>query len=501
MKVAIVKPLVTVSGLDLGNSVDSIEIVSSVNQIPTVKLSVHKTEGAVSVQAPLTTDYIDSIADIQADRITGDASPEVTVTISTTGDDNSEYTFIGMPIGPEASVSDRMFTSGIRLLHSVSKLNVLQPYVYSAVPGAPGNQVEQGLDQTVVADSTEASGGNFMKRLYVLLEERIEQFEKLISQAGWIDGATQTYVADLHARNKSVLGLLFTLTFDSDEPTYETLEQVISDPIGELYVNRAINNFVGSYLATSREDFLSNLFGFLNATQCYYAPPSLGRPGDYLGRVRPYRTMVNDDDILTKEASPNFIGIASADTKIDVVNTVMVTSVPAAPRVGDVTDQGAHSYIPADLNFSTFMVVGGGSPEGNAVTVPIPPWIPSYFMELVRSPSDNQVDTTLDIAAYKAKRDGIKQKVQNIYANEFDKILREYATNVLYDLQYAPYTVLMRIPLDMSWEVGVRSRVLCRRSAGDLEFTGFLQSVAHNIVSQKGAESAYTTLTFTHIKY
>lgn len=503
MRVDIVKPSVTISGLDLGNSVDSVEIISTINQVPTARLSLHKVTDAIEVQAPLTESYLDSIGAIQANRADGTPVQEVTVTVKLSGDQDDEYTFIGLPIGPEAQVSDRMFSSGIRLLHPVCKLNVLQPYIYSAVPGVPGNIVQNGVQQEVVSDSTEASGGNFMKRMYVLLEERIEDFEKLISQAGWIDGATQTYVSDMHARNKSVLDMFFSLATDSDEPTYESLEQVLSDGLGDIFVNRNINDFIGSYLSNSREDFLSNLFGFLNATQCYYAPPSTNDAADYFGRIRPNRTMmgIGSEEVPTKEISPNFLGLSSADTKNDTTTTVMVTGVPAAAQNGLTVDNGAHSYIPPGLNFSTFIAVGGGAPEGNAATVPLPPWLTQYFTELMQTPAENTVDTTLDISTYKATRDGVLRKVQNIYKNELDKLIREYATNILYDLQYAPYSVIVRVPLDMSWEVGVRSKIICRRKLGDIEFDGFLQTVMHKIVSQKGAEESFTTLTFSHVKF
>jgi hypothetical protein len=500
MSVSIVKPTVTISGLDLGNNVDSLEVVETINQLPTATVSLHKTSDASVLQAPLSAEFLTSVAAIQATRVDGVTPPEVTVKITLSGDEEGEYEFRGLPIGPDAQLSDRMFSSGVRLIHTTAKLNVLQPYVYGAVPYLPGDEQDNTAIQAVAADNVDARGGNFVQRLTTLLSARIERFEALTNAGEWYDGATQAYVLGMHARNKNVIDILNTISENSEEPTYNSLEEALSDTTAEDLLSRGINQFIGGYIDNAREDFMSNFFGFLNAIQSYYTPPSVSQPAFTFGRIRPLRTMLGSDgvELETKEVSPTYIGVSSADTRADTVTTVMVTGVPATPAPGVVLDKTAFAYIPPSLNFSTFHAVNSGSPDGNAITVPLPAWLSTTLPELVATPTGPTNENVVDIAAYKAKKDGIVSKMQNIYRDAYDRILNEYATNILYDTQYAPYSILMRIPIDFTWTVGTRYNVVCRRKIGDVVFSGFLQTAVHRVVSKKGAEEAFTTLTFTH---
>lgn len=507
--VELVKTTVNVSGAaDLGNVVDSVTIIEGVNQIPACYLSLHKKELDKQAQKALDPEQLSALAGYQEGRLGGQESPEVTVVVTKDSqkEGSHDISFRGSVISPDIALAAGVFNNAVSLLHGISNMNSLQPYIYGAVPLPHGSTSVVGNRADYIpqfAENTTAESPVFVQRLYHILKDRMAEFDK--NGSNWVCDETAGFVREIHEVNHKNLFFLQQIAEASFEETYEGMSSLLSRASnrGQGLLNLAINATVADYLTLGGEDFMSILLAMCDSTQSFYQPPSVIDQRAPYGRIRPFRTMLDGAPVF-KDVSVVYLGVSEQSSNSDPVTTALITGVPYRETGSTTTVARVNGFfIPYETYQTFFKVDTRTGPNGRGITIPLPEWLPQSIMEREMSEPGSVFGTGRNLSGYKSHKSETTEALRGFYSGSYYNILEEYGKNVLASIQLAPFVAQIKTKLDFNWQAGERYRIRAVRGEKEtpVEFEGFLYKATHDVKVASGGSSSFTTLDFNYVKF
>jgi hypothetical protein len=501
-KTILIRPKVAISGLgDLGDSVSSVVITSGINTLPEIIVGLHSAGKAASqAKPPLAQKEMEAFRAFQDAQIRG-TSPQQEVSISVYDDTEMHYFYKNysslIAVAPAFSVQSSFFDKGIKLVDGTVKLNRMAPSIYASVPIKPGD--EQTTDERAGRAELEIEAGmNFLDMYVAVLKARMDEFEAAKAGGYWPDAASKEYAELLHGQNVKYFNMLELIRENSkSESTYKSLKKILEGNTS-AFVKKSLGDFIAYEVLTPSEDFFSGFLSFLGNTQSFYEPPS----EEFIhGRVRPFRVMADPRQVdridAEEETTCTYIAFTGTVNNCDTVTSVLIQGVPIMEA--DV----AEMEIRVDLPFttqSTLYWLQNGSDEGVVKHAPFIPWLSEkLFMENTFLFDDlDNAPKPLSGAGYLSKQSERSNRARKVFQEGYKALLEEYTQNFLGNMQLAPYSMVMKVPLGLHWRPGLRYKMTVLQGSTKIKFNGFLSNVRHSI-ELTGEANCSTLLQFSHV--
>lgn len=484
-----------------GTEVDSITLHQSINSIPYAEIGLQPAAGDVRVYPVDEALQISEMEALQRFAFSDRGSvAEIQIRLSSS---EESIGFSGMPIAPTKSVGFGAIEQRIKLYGGEIMLNSFRPYIYASVPGG-ANDVNRETRGTGAP-----SGTNVVERAVKLVTERMDNLTdpqrgpmltSLVAEGS--DAATVEMARQIHNVNMQQFPRLQQIANLSTEAVYESWAELEALPNEGEVIQQSVNLMMLDMLLTSSGNFFEAFTSFLSSFQMYYVPEA---NGNGYGRVRPYRTMLEESgETETKIIDAAYLSFSAEDYDYGPISQVLVQGVFAygANRVAPQKITEAQALVP-ELRTNTIFAF----PEevtvvnGNFRPVGPPAWLPAtvdLFKEW-KEPTSRVLQGGWEIKDYTGYRDLLNESLDRVMKGPYASIIKEYAKNIYLQSALAAYTAVARVPLDFSWKVGQRYEV--RSQENKLLFTGFLTQLNHNISGIRNNLSAWTTLVFSHVEY
>lgn len=488
---------VSVTSPDLGQDISSLRISLGINTIPIMELGLQPLSSAKDPVRPvITAEEATRMGAVQTECFnrSDDSLKQIDVTLEVDGTNPQSYSWFGAPIAPTKSLGFGFVDHKIQLYGRELFLNALRPYIYAPLPVGSNAKLQD-------ADSSEeVSDGRIMARLVRLLKARMDAFEKTTNLSPFNNPELFVMTRQIHAVNQDRLPALEDIAANSPSALYRSFQHVAQ--LGEVeqrFINRSINATLENTLLQASGGFFDAFVSLLTAFQMYYVP-AIG--GSTSGSVKPFRSMVRDD-VETKSVDPQYLSFISANTDYGPIQQVLVQGVMQSNISNAENSSSSSQTVTPDLTANTLL----SWPEsiqvlnGNFRPVGPPLWMPdniSVFEKYV----DSKVESSggWDIVKYNAEVTAMRDAKQRVLKGPYLDILKEYADNIYCQTALAPYSAVIKAPLDFSWEVGKRYEIKDIET-GEVLFRGFLGQLTHNISGIRNSLSADTTLIFSHAEY
>lgn len=488
---------VPASGTGLsGASVDSVELNFEINNIPYAEVSLHSSDGAVTVKEFTAAMQLEEMAQLQ-EYLFGEREGISRVTVTSEGDDAGSWSFGGIPVGPTKNAGRGSVSNRIKLMGVDLRLNALRPYIYGPSITDIAN-AEGELENATAPD-----GDNIMDRLLQILKKRMEFFGdgNNTNLSSFNSASTAEMARTIHNANQTNLTFLEQVVSNSDEAVYESFQDLDARPEHEKrQLKGSINGMLAELGLTSDSNFFNTLLDVAAAFQLYYVP---SMEGTELGRFRPLRTMTDNSDNEEKVININNIVSTAGDYNYGPCQQVLVQGVFQMDVANVDNESKSESFVVPELQASTIFVYPqtANVTNGNFRIVGPPTWLPTTIemFEDRNNVAEIPAAGGWDIEDYISSVDRIHGLMENVMKDVYLKIVEEYASNIYAQVALASFICTVQIPLDMSWELGKRYTV--QDSDGTVLFKGFLQRMSHNVSGLREGLNATTYLTFTHVEY
>jgi hypothetical protein len=486
-----------------GGQVDTINVFNSINSIPYMEIGVQPGNSKTQVLAMSDAMQVETMAALQRFAFSSrdemaSVSVQLTAGYKESGQDiTSEAVFWGMPVAPSKSAGFGIVNQSIKLYGGEIYYNSFRPYIYGPLPCESNNNRAEG------AKKEDSDSSNIMQRAYDLLMKRVDMFKQVTISGAFNSQATYAMAKQVHNINLKQLPRIKALAESSTEALYESFDGLKTLDDGEYnQIKAAINDAILNMLLTSSGNFFDTLTGFLNAFQLYYVPDKTGLG---YGAVRPFRTMVLNDNLVRKKIDTQYLSFSAEDYDYGPIQQVLVQGVFQTDRANAVKEEEARaaSSIVPELRANTIFVWPESASviNGNFRPVGPPMWLPTSLRMFSRYEHKEAVEESggWTISDYTKEQTKINTSIDRVLMEQYLAIIKEYAHNVFSQSALAAYTAVVRVPLDFSWEVGTRYEVVSQ--SGSVLFAGFLTQMNHNISGIRNSLSAWTTLVFSHVEY
>lgn len=477
---------VDLSGSGLGNkAVDGITISYSVDAIPSATANLHDVSPSGSGKTPteqrrvLVAAEAEKMKAFQESAFRGQ-SDKVDITVNPFG-----HGFSGNILGPQRTVYSNYYQNGVQLIHDLEKANSYLPHIYSLQ-----NLITRELDEFYNENYT-----NVFSMIKKLLEKRHKDFENTIRNVNFKDPTSKVNIEQIHENNLAVFPVIQQICDDSESkggPTYLGFNDLPDEARRQL--NSSMFNTLKSLMFNSQEQFIPILIQIGRTFQSFFVPPING-DSEY-GYFKPNRFRTDEDTPISLEITGTVFASAKTDTR--PLQQVIVSGQPVTQARGDDTNtENVYAFLG---DTPTYKVYPQNPPKenGNNLPLSIPLWIPSHFYT---SGIKNNVTQSrnLDLRQKISNNTRLANSVKFSIVNPISKVVDEFAETAYKTTALASYTVSVNSTLDFSIIPGKRYEV--KDEEGDVLFSGFLQSVNHNISGIFSSLAASTTLLFNTVKF
>jgi hypothetical protein len=485
-----------------GGQVDTVDVYQSINAIPYIEVGLQpgtETTKVVQVTEALQIQEMEALQRFAFSDRNSVASVDIKLTAGYKESGQiieGGQTFFGMPVAPSKNVGMGTVNQRLKLYGGEIMFNAFRPFIYGQLPvEANGNPFEGARDQ-------DTNSSNIVQRMVDLVRTRMDNMKRNNNFAHYNSPATYEMARQIHDVNLQQIDRLEMLAAASTEAIYESfseLENLLDNE--RRAIKYAINKAILDNVLTSTGNFFETLTSFLSAFQLYYVPDPSGLG---FGTVRPFRSMLQNTNLVRKVIDTEYLSFSAEDYDYGPIQQILVQGVHQTADSNTEHDDRAAASIVPQLQANTIFVY----PEsvsvinGNFRPVAPPSWLPADLDVLTR------YDTALakpedsggwDITNYTQERDRIHTSINRVLTGPYLNIIREYAHNIYLQSALAAYTAVMRVPLDFSYQVGVRYEISA--PDGTLMFAGFLTQLNHKISGIRNNLSAWTTLVFSHVEY
>lgn len=478
-----------------GQQVDSISITASINAIPYAEIGLQPGTEKTTVYQMSDAIQVAEMEALQRFAFSQRSAASVSIQLDNTKTGKPvTSSFYGMPIAPSKSAGFGFVDQKIKLYGTAIFMNAFRPYIYAPLPEDSNAAVPESLG------SADSSAPNVMQRAVDLLKARMDMFQDTTVSSGH-DEATLAMAKEIHSVNLRVFPSIEVLARDSTEAIYSSFSELQSLPIDQQEMIKAsINNQILNNLLTSSGNFFETVTSFLGQFQLYYVPDSTGAG---FGKVRPFRTMVQDDFLVTREVDMEYLSMSAEDYDYGPIQQVLVQGIFQSDLANTEQDHQAASSVVPELESNTIIVY----PEtvsvinGNFRPVGPPIWLPTtlHMFDNTRDKTNVTVTGGWKIAEYQEERKRVDEGIDRVLKTAYYNILKEYTKNIYLQSALASYTCVARVPLDYTWKIGVRYEITS--VTGEVLFRGFLTQLNHQLSGIRNNLSAWTTLVFSHVEY
>jgi len=273
---------------------------------------------------------------------------------------------------------------------------------------------------------------------------------------------------------------------------------LLSGKESEALILKSLGDFMSNEVLTPSDDFFGGFLSFLGNTQSFYAPPDAQYKH---GRVRPFRAIadptIGDGFDFKTHTMCSYVAFTSTLQKADTITSVLVQGVPITNN-GTITN--AETFL--DLPFatqSTLYWLQNGSEDGVVANAPFIPWLAEKgIMDSMQFENEEEAATPLYGALYLNIQKARANRSKKNFREDYKKILEEYTQNFLGNMQLAPYTMALKVPLQFHWKPGYRYRVQALQGDSMITFNGFLNNLRHSIELTQNPQCS-TLLQFSHV--
>lgn len=462
-----------------GNGIETLQIRINVNAAASATLGLGPKDTGKVVLRPLTAEVLASIREAQDERLAGVTEPNVELQVK--DGVYGEFKMSGFKAAPMLEISTTSMGEQLAILDKVSMLDGLDLSIYAAaIVAMRANENSDGIPRP--------KGGDVAKLLLELTDMLVSQFSvALLTETDPVKREIMQMRHDLN--NSGPLKIWKQILGDSDV-NYESWGALtaLSDTAGRTLSLKTIN-----MLTTKSSGFWNILNSLMAAFQMYYRPEPQGAG---YGKL-----MLNKYKIDEVEGEQEF----------DIINLNVRDGSARILQVGGVImEMGSSKGYRSDENKPTTPAVAGVFPnpikKGYIHEESAPIWlVDAIGAPVLGSEIDEKKNVKpgseppdLKIPAYVGRKVGGKSHIKEFEKARSD-VMTELCESMFKELQLADSSMSIKIPLNLTVEVGKRKTIKFG-DAGSVE--GFISAIVHQINLQEGKDlDSFSQVTITHVKY
>jgi hypothetical protein len=462
-----------------GNGIETLQIRINVNAAASATLGLGPKDTGKVVLRPLTSDVLTNIRTAQDERLAGVTEPNVDLTV--VDGVYGEFKMSGFKAAPMLEISTASMGEQLAILDKVSMLDGLDLSIYqAAIAGLRADERSDGIPRP--------QGGDVAGLLTALTDMLVGQFNNaLLAET---DPVKREIMQMRHDLNNSGPLKIWKQILSESDVNYESWGALtaLSDSAGRSLSLKTIN-----MLTTKSSGFWNILNSLMAAFQMYYRPEPQGAG---YGKL-----MLNKSKIDEVEGEQEF----------DILNLNVRDGSARILQVGGVImEMGSSKGYRADERKPTTPAVAGVFPnpikKGYIHEESAPIWlVDAIGAPILGSVKDEKKDVTpgseppnLKITEYVERKAGGKQHIKEFEKARSD-VMTELCESMFKELQLADSSMSIKIPLNLTVEVGKRKTIKLG-DAGSVE--GFISAIVHQIDLREGKDlDSFSQVTVTHVKY
>lgn len=464
-----------------GNGVECVRIDVGINTAPTATLQMgmkpHK-----EVSEPLASEILAEIRKHQQKRLSGLATPDVTIDVK--DGMGGTYSMTGYLASPCLEISTANIGYQANILDAVSILDGLDLSIY--------NQAVDSFRQDEKPVDLPEPTGDVCKLILDITDILVSKFGSAITQEQ--DSIKQEIIQMQHAVNTASNGPLevWKSILSNSKVQHDSWTDMISK---NQNAGKHISEKVVTMLCAKSSGFWNIANTLMSAFQMFYRPDISG-----FG----YGEFVNNKE---KVENPD------GNLDLHIVNLNVRDGSSRILQIGGVimeSGSAAESFRSDEKPGQKTRSCAGHYPEKikpGYIHNEIPPiWlVDAKGVPVMGSEIDQKKNTppskdgpNLDLNEYSSRREeGVKHLEETETAR--GDVMSELCKYMFKDLQLVDSVISARIPIDLKIEVGKRKTIKLG-DAGTVK--GFISSVSHSIDLRQGKElDSYSQVTITHVEY
>lgn len=446
-------------------------------------------EGAQSV---LQTSVLKALAQAQQISFSTRTAPDTTVTMVDGRSDAgtgaaSNLKFTGFIIGGATSIDPTSFVPGVTAVGKGALLEQLRLDIYQ--PVRAGNQ--EPLKEGEGLSARDIKDGNIADRLRALTDFMIKRWD-LYGGAGQNEKNAETAILKANRDRLNRSGPLQAWQ-ELLRNSKSTLEEVTwFKYLSENYnFNLKINEELIAILTSPSSGFTQILSTLLEQFRLMWVPDLNGG----VGKLLPLDKVVGEPVGTIKLYTSSFNQSSPAFSGLFPIKQVLMHGHPKPVYVAKTAKKSK------DVADGVGMLLGsyprGEVPDGDVLVIKPPGFMPKIIdASTAEAPPGVRKE---NFGEFISDVNNIKRLEFRFQKEAIDKMVEGVCKSEFLDATLKGYNLSVAIPLDLSLAPGARYRVA--NEAGEVLFTGFLNSVNHTLKRGAAAGDATTALGFSHIAY